>query len=75
MGSSHPILDTYLGCFTQLLMLLTSILSESDLGLSLLEYYLETPLGAKIFPAEAASGNYVLWGRINLCLQISALFL
>lgn len=50
------------------------VLLGSDSGLSLLNYYLEEPLGAKNFPAEAASGNYLLWGGINLCLQISTLF-
>ena len=46
---------------------------ESDSGLSFLDYYREAPLGAKNFPDEAASGNCVLWGGINLCLQISTL--
>lgn len=50
------------------------VLSESDSGLSLIDYYMETPPGAKNFPAEAASGNCLLWGGINLCLEISALF-
>jgi len=50
------------------------VLSKSESGLSLLAYYLEAPLGAKNFPAEATSGNCLLWGGINQFLQISTLF-
>lgn len=68
MGSCHPNARHFPGLLYPASAVTDEkqVLSENDLTLNLLNYYLKGPLEAKNFPAEIASSNYHLWGGINL---------